>query len=440
MRRVAGAAHGIHFESLEHVLQDAMGRVRSIIERLVGSQGAVRPLGHVGPAALPFRAKTDHSQRMMPPTSWQFCVVFPGWERRGAPVGFWGGGEQPAAGCSAPGQGLIPRLLGTDGNYRHIDRLLDDGGGLTARHPARGDRSSRWNRIRLRWALSRQAVPGPILPRRFCAGCPDRAVLPKPALFPSAKAFAVAGELSLRLGFLFRVIFSAERRFRDSAWARIAGMTVLPSAGTVGIRMAVGTGAAAARMKRAKGHGSSRKTVRGQARVRRCPVNGRPGSQMTPESPNSDLQSFHQSGFQLMRLALLRKSPPLNRKTSSTRSPRVAILAVQIGSNRPRSSRPYREVRGGRRRQTEDVVRAFLVRAGSRPWVSIGKCLTWRESRPEAGVSGGGLMNQPIGQFVPRCTLHLAVVVPTTTSRDDEAVEGERSHGGVVWILASTML
>lgn len=39
------SAHGIHFESLEHVLQDAMGRVRSIIERLVGSQGAVRPLG-----------------------------------------------------------------------------------------------------------------------------------------------------------------------------------------------------------------------------------------------------------------------------------------------------------------------------------------------------------------------------------------------------------
>ena len=39
------SAHGIHFESLEHVLQEAMGRVRSVIERLVGSQEAVQPLG-----------------------------------------------------------------------------------------------------------------------------------------------------------------------------------------------------------------------------------------------------------------------------------------------------------------------------------------------------------------------------------------------------------
>lgn len=39
------SANGIHFESLEHVLQDAMGRVKAIIERLVGSQEAVQPLG-----------------------------------------------------------------------------------------------------------------------------------------------------------------------------------------------------------------------------------------------------------------------------------------------------------------------------------------------------------------------------------------------------------
>ena len=39
------SAHGIHFESLEHVLQEAMGRVRSVIERLVGNPEAVLPLG-----------------------------------------------------------------------------------------------------------------------------------------------------------------------------------------------------------------------------------------------------------------------------------------------------------------------------------------------------------------------------------------------------------
>lgn len=39
------SVHGIHFESLESVLQESMGRVRSIIERLVGCQDACRPLG-----------------------------------------------------------------------------------------------------------------------------------------------------------------------------------------------------------------------------------------------------------------------------------------------------------------------------------------------------------------------------------------------------------
>jgi len=44
----AGRGHssnGIHFESLEPVLQEAMGRVRALIERLVGCQDACRPLG-----------------------------------------------------------------------------------------------------------------------------------------------------------------------------------------------------------------------------------------------------------------------------------------------------------------------------------------------------------------------------------------------------------
>lgn len=39
------SAHGIHFESLEPVLQEAMGRVRTIIERLVSSQDSWQPLG-----------------------------------------------------------------------------------------------------------------------------------------------------------------------------------------------------------------------------------------------------------------------------------------------------------------------------------------------------------------------------------------------------------
>lgn len=39
------SANGIRFESLEHVLQEAMGRVRSIIERVVGCQAACPPLG-----------------------------------------------------------------------------------------------------------------------------------------------------------------------------------------------------------------------------------------------------------------------------------------------------------------------------------------------------------------------------------------------------------
>ncbi len=37
--------NGIHFESLEQVLQEAMGRVRTIIEKLVGSPDACRPFG-----------------------------------------------------------------------------------------------------------------------------------------------------------------------------------------------------------------------------------------------------------------------------------------------------------------------------------------------------------------------------------------------------------
>jgi 5'-methylthioadenosine phosphorylase len=39
------SANGIHFESLEHVLQEAMGRVRAVIERLVGCQDNCQPLG-----------------------------------------------------------------------------------------------------------------------------------------------------------------------------------------------------------------------------------------------------------------------------------------------------------------------------------------------------------------------------------------------------------
>jgi 5'-methylthioadenosine phosphorylase len=39
------SANGIHFESLEHVLQEAMGRVRSVIERLVGCQDNCQPMG-----------------------------------------------------------------------------------------------------------------------------------------------------------------------------------------------------------------------------------------------------------------------------------------------------------------------------------------------------------------------------------------------------------
>ena len=39
------SANGIHFESLEHVLQEAMGRVRAIIEKLVGSPNGVPPMG-----------------------------------------------------------------------------------------------------------------------------------------------------------------------------------------------------------------------------------------------------------------------------------------------------------------------------------------------------------------------------------------------------------
>jgi len=39
------SANGIHFDSLEHVLQEAMGRVRAIIEKLVGSPNGVPPMG-----------------------------------------------------------------------------------------------------------------------------------------------------------------------------------------------------------------------------------------------------------------------------------------------------------------------------------------------------------------------------------------------------------
>lgn len=39
------SAKGIRFESLEHVLQEAMGRVRSVIEKLVGSPTSQQPFG-----------------------------------------------------------------------------------------------------------------------------------------------------------------------------------------------------------------------------------------------------------------------------------------------------------------------------------------------------------------------------------------------------------
>lgn len=39
------SAQGIHFETLESVLQEAMGRVRTVIERLVSSQDSWQPLG-----------------------------------------------------------------------------------------------------------------------------------------------------------------------------------------------------------------------------------------------------------------------------------------------------------------------------------------------------------------------------------------------------------
>ena len=39
------SVNGIHFESLEHVLHEAMGRVRTIIERLVGCQESCPPIG-----------------------------------------------------------------------------------------------------------------------------------------------------------------------------------------------------------------------------------------------------------------------------------------------------------------------------------------------------------------------------------------------------------
>lgn len=39
------SAGGIHFESLEHVLQDGMGRVKAVIERVVGRRDACRPMG-----------------------------------------------------------------------------------------------------------------------------------------------------------------------------------------------------------------------------------------------------------------------------------------------------------------------------------------------------------------------------------------------------------
>ncbi len=39
------SVNGIRFESLEHVLQEAMGRVKSVIEKVVGCQNNCRPMG-----------------------------------------------------------------------------------------------------------------------------------------------------------------------------------------------------------------------------------------------------------------------------------------------------------------------------------------------------------------------------------------------------------
>jgi 5'-methylthioadenosine phosphorylase len=39
------SANGIHFESLEHVLQQAMGQVKAIIEKLVGCPDNCQPMG-----------------------------------------------------------------------------------------------------------------------------------------------------------------------------------------------------------------------------------------------------------------------------------------------------------------------------------------------------------------------------------------------------------
>ncbi|MGE5493158.1 MAG: 5'-methylthioadenosine phosphorylase, partial [Actinomycetota bacterium] len=39
------SAQGIHFETLESVLQEAMGRVRTVIERVVSNQDSWQPLG-----------------------------------------------------------------------------------------------------------------------------------------------------------------------------------------------------------------------------------------------------------------------------------------------------------------------------------------------------------------------------------------------------------
>jgi 5'-methylthioadenosine phosphorylase len=39
------SVNGIHFESLEHVLHEAMGRVKAIVEKLVGSTDSCQPMG-----------------------------------------------------------------------------------------------------------------------------------------------------------------------------------------------------------------------------------------------------------------------------------------------------------------------------------------------------------------------------------------------------------
>jgi len=41
----ASSVNGIHFESLEHVLHEAMGRVKSIVEKLVGCTDSCQPIG-----------------------------------------------------------------------------------------------------------------------------------------------------------------------------------------------------------------------------------------------------------------------------------------------------------------------------------------------------------------------------------------------------------